>query len=235
MKVREIEKGVILPDAFEANGLDILLETIAADYCCNNYSGTSADDIRIYSEMVLQHALSQDERQKLLISLVQFDKLDSNALRGAQFGGIEHFEYIYAGPRLIDERDVMKIWMAERTGLVEMHADPCDTALQLRGIFKKFVHDDGVGRRDQLPLHALSRGTIYKGAPTPNDCVSACIKAGFIDAPNFRNYVRRVAGEPYDEVVEFIKNWALKPRLQTMLDEICPIKGCPHVPPFSKK
>jgi hypothetical protein len=393
MKIREIEKGVILPDALEANGLDILLETIAADYCCNNYSGTSVDDIRIYSEMVLQPALSQDERQKLLISLVQFplfaaadrpgvisfthellaeylfgkqlassievdpisvatklagrpayrdalsfkylvqklkgqpelrakimdefirnasvekslkvllqlwlssaaqfttlpaaivlegrdlsglsflsidasnvsfrhsnltdtsflecrfenaafegsrlvgtrfDKLDPNALRRAQFGGIEHFEYIYVGPRTIGDRDAMKAWLTEQTGLVESHDDPCGTALQLRGMFKKFVHDDGTGRRDQLPHLALSRGTIYKGAPTPSDCVSACIKAGFFEPPNFRNYVRRMAGEPYEEVVEFIKNWTLKPRLRTMIDEICPIKGCQHVPPSSK-
>jgi hypothetical protein len=393
MKIREVEKGVILPDALEANGLDILLETIAADYCCNNYSGTSVDDIRIYSEMVLQPELSQDERQKLLISLVQFplfaaadrpgvisfthellaeylfgkqlassievdpisvatklagrpayrdalsfkylvqklkgqpalrakimdefirnasvekslkvllqlwlssavqfttlpaaivlegrdlsglsflsidasnvsfrhsnltdtsflecrfenaafegsrlvgtrfDKLDSNALRRAQFGGIEHFEYIYVGPRTIDDRDAMKAWLTEQTGLVESHGDPCGTALQLRGMFKKFVHDDGAGRRDQLPHLALSRGTIYKGAPTPSDCVSACIKAGFFEPPNFRNYVRRVAGEPYEEIVEFIKNWTLKPRLRTMIDEICPIKGCQHVPPSSK-
>jgi len=394
MKAREIEKGVILPDAFEANGLNELLETIAADYCGNNYSGTSADDIQVYSEMVLQSALSQDERQKLLISLVQFplfaaadrpgvvsfthellaeylfgkqlastieadpisvaaklaskpaykdalsfkylvqklksqpalrtkimdeflrnvapeknlkvllqlwlsstvqftklpsaivlegrdlsglsflwidasnisfrhsnltdtsfrecrlenvgfegayfigtrfDKLDPNSLRGSHFGGIEHFEYIYVNSRTIDDRDAMRAWMAEQTGFVERHADPCATALQLRGIFKKFVHDDGTGRRDQLPLHALLRGTIYKGAPTPSDCVSACEKAGFVEPPNFRNYVRRVAGEPYDEVVEFIKNSKVEPRLRAMLDEICPIKGCPHIPPPSKK
>ena len=394
MKVREVEKGVILPDAFEINGLDIFLEAIAADYCCNNYSGTSVDDIRIYSEMVLQPSLTQDERQKLLISLVQFplfaaadrpgvisfthellaeylfgrqlassietgpisvatklagrpaykdalsfkylvqklksqpalrtrimeeflrnesteknlkvllqlwlsstvqfatlpaaivlegrdlsglsfsalnasnvsfrhsnltdtsfqecrfenaafegarlvgtrfDKLDPNALRRAQFGGFEHFEYIYVGSRTIDDRDAMKVWIAEQTGLVESYGDPCGTALQLRGMFKKFVHDDGAGRRDQLPHHALLRGTVYKGAPTPNDCVAACIKAGIIEPPNFRNYVRRVAGEPYDEVVEFIKNWTLKPRLRTMIDEICPIKGCQHVPPSSRK
>jgi hypothetical protein len=393
MKSREIEKGVILPDAFEANGLNELLETIAADYCGNNYSGTSADDIQIYSEMVLQSGLSQDERQKLLISLIQFplfaaadrpgvvsfthellaeylfgkqlasmietdpisaaaklagkpaykdalsfkflvqklkrqpmlrvkimdefvrnasleknlkvllqlwlsstvqftklpstivlegrdlsglsflsidasnisfrhsnltdtsfrecklenagfegaclvgtrfDKLDPNALRGSHFGGIEHFEYIYVNSRTIDDRDAMRVWMAEQTGFVEQYADPCATALQVRGIFKKFVHDDGTGRRDQLPLHALSRGTIHKGAPTPADCVSACVKAGFVESPNFRNYVRRVAGEPYDEVVEFIKNWKLEPRLRAMLDEICPVKGCPHVPPQKK-
>jgi hypothetical protein len=74
---REIDKGVILPDAFEQGGLDDLLETIAADFCVNNYSGTLTEDIRVYSEMVLRFDLTEEHRQKLITSLVQFPLFSS--------------------------------------------------------------------------------------------------------------------------------------------------------------
>jgi hypothetical protein len=71
MQNREITKGVILPRAFEDNGLDELLEAIATDYCVSNYAGTSTEDIRVYGETVLRSALTDEERQKLVTSLVQ--------------------------------------------------------------------------------------------------------------------------------------------------------------------
>jgi hypothetical protein len=69
---RETEKGVILPGMFEQNGLEELLETIATDYCSRNYAGTSTEDVRLYGEVVLRSSLTDEERQKLIMSLVQF-------------------------------------------------------------------------------------------------------------------------------------------------------------------
>ena len=77
IQTREVAKGVILPDAFEEGGLDDLLETIAADFCVSNYSGTSIDDIRVYSEMVLRPDLTDENRQKLITSLIQFPLFSS--------------------------------------------------------------------------------------------------------------------------------------------------------------
>jgi hypothetical protein len=354
---REIDKGVILPDAFEANGLEELLETIAADFCVSNYTGTSTDDIRVYSEMVLRPDLTDEDRQKLITSLIQFplfssadrpgfvsfkhellaeylfgrelakviesdptkavsklgsnptfcetlafrylvkhirgddgvrrviidkivrdppadkvlkillqlwlssasgsihlpggdflegrdltgiqfamvdlsarslrranltdvsfsqcnltqarfegarlvgtrfERLHDDALRGAQFGNLQTFEYIYSGSRLIEDRDAMRKWTREKTRIIEPGSDPCPTTLQLRELFGKYVHDDGTGRRDELPFNALTRGRLHPGAPTAADCVTACIKHDFPNGPNHRNRVRRPHGAGYN-------------------------------------
>jgi hypothetical protein len=386
---REVAKGVILPDAFEENGLDDLLETIATDFCVNNYAGTSTDDIRVYSEMVLRPDLTDEHRQKLITSLVQFplfssadrpgvvsfkhellaeylfgrqlakniisdparavsklvsnptfcetlafrylaqeirennrvrsviidkivrdpppdrilkillqlwlssapapcrlppgdflegrdlsgmkfakvnlsersfrranltdvsftqcaltqakfegarlvgtrfERLDDDALRGAQFGNIENFEYIYSGSRLLEDRDAMRKWIREHTGILEPGSDPCPTTLQVRELFGKYVHDDGSGRRDELPFNALTRGRVHHGAPTSGDCVTACIKHGFLNIPNYRDRIRRASGDRYNDIVGFIQNWNLSVSLRAMMDELCPIRGCRHIP-----
>jgi hypothetical protein len=390
IQTREVEKGVILPDAFEEGGLDEFLETIAADFCVNNYSGTSAEDIRVYSEMVLHPDLADENRQKLITSLLQFplfssaarpgnvsfkhellaeylfgrqlakaigtdpvravsklvsnptfcetlafrylvqrirsaervrsmiierigrdpppdrvlkillqlwlssgaatlqqlprgeflegrdlsgmkfvmvdlsgrsfrganltdvsfnqctlanakfegarlvgtrfERLHDDSLRGAQFGNIENFEYIYSGSRLIEERDTMRKWTREQTGMVEPGSDPCPTTLQLRELFGKYVHGDGSGRRDELPLNALTRGRTHRGAPTAADCVTACIKHGFLFAPNYRNRVRRASGDGYNEIVGFMHDWQFGAGLRATIDGLCPIRGCRHIP-----
>jgi hypothetical protein len=55
----------------------------------------------------------------------RFERLHDDALRGAQFGKIENFEYIYSGSRLIEDRDIMRKWTREQTGMVEPGSDPC--------------------------------------------------------------------------------------------------------------
>lgn len=386
---REIKKGVILLDAFEDSGLDELLETIAADFCVSNYAGTSTDDIRVYSEMVLRPSLSSDEREKLITSIIQFplfisgarsgvvsfkhellaeflfgkhilrtievdptraiaklahrplmrdtlsfrlvidrimgrdhlraklleqiyraspadrlfrpllqvwissangrirmpeanflegrdlseiifrnvdmtenslrhsvlrdtsfencvlenakfegaflvgtrfDRQTETSLRGAKFGNIEHFEYIWAGNRLIEDRTAMKEWVLEYTGIVGTQYDPCPTCLQVRGIYGKFVHTDGMGRRYDLQLRALSKGRIYTNAASPSDCIHASINCGFLTGPDFRGRVRRATGDQYNEMVAFMKDWRVSTRLKEMLDKLCPIKNCLHVP-----
>jgi hypothetical protein len=109
------------------------------------------------------------------------------------------------------------------------HSDPCATAFQVHGLFRKFVHEDGSGRRDQLPQHALVKGRVYAGAPTAKDCVAACTEFGYLDSPNYRGYVRRGIGEQYSEIVGFVRDWRMSARFRAMLDKICPIKNCPHV------
>jgi Pentapeptide repeats (9 copies) len=389
LQEREVGKGLILLDAFEKNGLDDLLETIAADFCINNYAGTLTDDIRVYSEMVLRQDVTDEKRQKLITSLVQFplfvsaerpgivsfkhellaeylygrqlaksvssdpvravsklmnrpkfsdtlafrylverthenvqaraaildklvndpppdkqwrillqlwlsstptpvrpppgdffegrdlsgikfanvhlsersfrganltdviftecvlaqakfegarlvgtrfDRLDADALRAAQFGNIDNFEYIYSGSRLIEDRETMRRWMQERTGIIEPGADPCSTTLQLRELFGKYMHEDGSARRDELPYNALIRGRVHAGAPTSADCVAECIRHTFLNPPDYRNRVRRPSGDRYNELVRFMRDWNLSADLTTMLDKLCPVKGCGHIP-----
>jgi hypothetical protein len=389
MQARELAKGTILPDAFEAEGLDDFLETIAADYCLNNYSGTAIDDVQGYSEIVLRHCLSDEDRQKLVTSLVQyplfvdanrpgfvsfkhellaeylfgrqlakmvkggplsavrklvgrpllkdtlsfeylvketssdnflrqmiakeilinsapdrafrvllqlwlssrverepmpnhgflasrdltgitfqnmdlsnvsfrncnltdasfiqcnltearfegahlvgtvFNQLDINGLRGAQFGNFQHFEYVYVGTRRIEEREEFRKWASQQTGIIEDRPDPCPTVLQIRGVLSKYVRADGSGRRGELPVRALISGRVYAGAPTIDDCISCCIKHQFLNAPNYRGRVRRANGDRYDEIVSHMKDWTIGAGLTAVLDELCPIRGCCHIP-----
>jgi hypothetical protein len=160
----------------------------------------------------------------------RFNRLDTDGLRGAQFGNIVHFEYIYVDARQIDDWKLMKEWIVKETGIIEESPDPCPTAFQIRGMFGKFIHDDGSGRRRDLPRHALSKGKLYREAPTPDDCILSCIKHGFLDAPDYRGRIRRASGKQYGEMVEFMTGWALGPHLKEVLDELCPIRNCPHVP-----
>jgi hypothetical protein len=124
----------------------------------------------------------------------------------------------------------MRRWVREQTGLVEAGADPCPTALQLREWFGKYVHDDDTGRRDELPLNALTRGRVHPGAPMAADCVNACIRHEFLGALNYRNRVRRATGDAYNGIVEFVQEWQLSTELRAMIDELCPIRGCRHIP-----
>ena len=389
---REIQKGTIRPDMFELGGLDELLETIASGFCLSNYSGTSTEDIRIYTDLVLHHPISDDERQNLLTSLVQFPlfistdrpgvvsfkhellaeylfgkqlaksikssqprplrsldklagrpllkdtlsfqylvevasrdtalranlmgelcdeappdklfrvllqlwissglpplmmprrdilegrdlsgigfrgmdlmevsfrganltdasfsecqmggskfegahlvgtvfgRLNSGALRGAQFGNFEHFQYIYWGTRRIEDRGDVKSWATEQTGIPEVRADPCPTTLQIRGLFGKFVRDDGVARRDELPRNALVRGRVYDGAATAEDCIECCIRRGYLRPPDYRERIKRATGESYNEIVRFMRVWSVNAGIKDVLDELCPIRGCKHLP-----
>jgi hypothetical protein len=77
------------------------------------------------------------------------------------------------------------------------------------------------------------KGKIHTGGATAKDCVDACIRYEYLTPPNFRDYIKRVPGKQYDEVVDFVRDWRLSPRLKSMMDELCPIKNCPHVPDHS--
>lgn len=393
MKDREVSKGMISPEFFEADGLEDFLEAVASDFCVNNYAGTSIDDIRVYSDLILRQSLGDEVRQNQLISLIQyplfvatdrarivsfkhellaeylfgrqlakainldqpralraldklaarpllkdtlsfqylisvaseyeelrkkiedelfkgnlpdklfrvllqlwiasgkgrsrpmrtdifedrdlsgvdfrnvdlsnvsfrganltdtsfvecslasarfedahiigtvFRRLDKDALVNAHFGNFLHFEYAYDGSRRIEDRGAVKEWAATRTGVHADLADPCATVFQIRGLFGKFVHEDGTPRRDDLPFQALLRGRVFDGAPTPEDGVSCCIKHSYLTQPNFRNRVRRAVGDAYDEIVTFMKDWSVSDGISKMLRELCPIRGCRHIPP----
>ena len=160
----------------------------------------------------------------------RFERLHDDALRGAQFGNFENFEYIYYGSRLIEDRDDMRKWAQEHTGIVQPGTDPCPTTLQLRELFGKYVYGNGSGRRDELPFNALTRGRVHRGAPTAADCVAACIRRGYLYAPNYRNRVRRASGDGYNQIVGLMQNWQLSSELRAALDELCPVRGCRHIP-----
>jgi Pentapeptide repeats (8 copies) len=215
-----------LPTGDFLEGRDLSgMKFVMVDLSGRSFRSANLTDVR-FSQCALVGARFEGAR---LVG-TRFERLHAYALRGAQFGNIENFEYIYAGTRLIEDREVMRRWTQEHTGIVEPGGDPCPTNLQVRELFGKYVYGDGSGRRDELPYNALTRGRTHRGAPTAADRISACIRHAFLHAPNYRSRVRRASGAGYNEIVGFMQNWQFGAGLRAMIDELCPIGGCNHIP-----
>jgi len=159
----------------------------------------------------------------------RFERLLRGGLDGAVFGAFDRFEHIYVDKRRIEDRREFATWVREVTGAEEEVEGPCEAALQLRQLFLKFVHPDGTGRREQVPEQALVRGRRVAGAPSPEDCVSACQRAGYLDAPDFRGRIGRCRGDLYGDIIGFVTEWRLTPHLRSVLNALCRRSGCQHV------
>ena len=192
--------------------------------------GTSFRNCDLTATVFRACDLRQAKFEGAVLNGTRFENLDQDALRGARFGDLEHFEYILVDKRRLDDYHEAVEWIATATGEARPIRGPCPTALQVTVLFQKYVRPDGTGRRDELPRRALLRGKRYPGAPPPEDCVQAGIKFGFLDEPDRRDRIRRTTGERYDQVVEFVKDRRLTSDVKQLLDSLCPLPGCDHLP-----
>ena len=174
--------------------------------------------------------LQNTKFENAAISGTHFDAIDEDALHGADFGHLEHFESVSLDGKRIDDRDSMRSWIRRNTGSTVSMKEPCPTARQLLVLFRKYVHADGSGRRNELKHDALQRGRHYSGAPRPEECVSHCMSYGYLQRPNHRQRVERASGGRYDEMVEYVKDWKMSENVRVMLDSLCAVENCPHVP-----
>lgn len=69
---REEDKGVLSPAQFDVDGLSEWLEEVAFHYYEGGYSGLTVEEITQLAELVLKSDLSAREREKVVMSLVQF-------------------------------------------------------------------------------------------------------------------------------------------------------------------
>ncbi len=180
----------------------------------------------VFENCNLQNALFEGA----FLSGTKFAKLTEESLEEAQFGNIERFELVYIGQRGIDDREKFIEWVQKVTGKVEKISEPCVTTLQVRTLFLKFVRPDGVGRRSEMAEDILFRGKRFSGAPSIEECLEACIRFGYLQRVDWHDRVRRVPGDHYDDIVDFVKDWILSEHMREMLDAICPNKGCEHIP-----
>lgn len=164
------------------------------------------------------------------LSTTRFIHSSTDFLSEAQFGDLTNFESIYAGKQRIDEHKKMTAWLHKMTGLSEKQLQPCPAAFQLQTLFRKYVNRNGSGRRDYLPLTALLRGKRHPEAPDPDDCVKACFRSGYLSEPDFRKWVKRVPGDTYNDIVVFVRDWRMTPRMRQTIDSICTRRSCEHVP-----
>lgn len=163
-----------------------------------------------------------------------FTHVPNGALIDASFGNLEHFDSVVVGEQSrIDDRISFQDWIRGETGEeLTPPIGPCPATLQMLHLFRKFVHVDGQGRRDWLDRRGVVRGKRVPGAPNYEDCVSGAIEFGYLESEKGRfNLVRRPTGPRYGEMVSFVKSQIVSPGIRSLLDSLCRIPGCVHVPP----
>jgi hypothetical protein len=164
-----------------------------------------------------------------VFSNTRFSRLSAGSLLGAQFGDCEHFESVITEQKRTEDHKTFHEWIVKETGKPIPTTGPCPTTLQILHLLRKFVHVDGQPRRDSLPRQAVTRGRQVPGAPEYERCAEAVLEFGFLELAAF-DHIRRPAGARYGEVVSLVKSQTLTPGLRSLLDSLCRIPGCAHVP-----
>ena len=119
-----------------------------------------------------------------------------------------------------------RTWLAARTGKSDGWSDPCDASQQLRHLFGKFIHPDGTGRRAQLDRNGLIRGKRFA---SPEAAFNSALRFGYL-VDKGRDQFGRPADDKYGEMVSFVAGLKLSSGLRVVLDELCEVTSCPHVP-----
>jgi hypothetical protein len=221
------------PGAQVLNGMESHLEGRRLDRVV--FEGRDLDNIS-FRNCVLTDAvfracgLKQARFEGARLSETRFEKMVAGSMIGSLFGDLEHFESVYVDKKWIESRSEFAAWALRMTGQVGEIEDPCPSSQQLRTLFLKYVRPDGTGRRDEIPSRALTRGRKLSGAPSPEDCLASSLQGGYLQPAAFRDRVRRVPGDPYGEMVHFVRDWRLTPALRAILDGLCDIPNCRHVP-----
>lgn len=165
-----------------------------------------------------------------ILSGTRFENLEVSALKGAQFGNLERFDFIYVNKKRIDDLKKMIKWLRKTTGLAKKIEEPCPAALQLKSIFLKFVYPNGNARRNEIREDVLTRGKKFPSGPNPEECVRACIRFGYFRGPDYRKRITRTFGDKYSEIVRFIKDGELNTSLKQLINSLCKDRGCEHIP-----
>lgn len=173
----------------------------------------------------LQHALFEGA----IIRKTIFEKIPERGLLSARFGDCEHFESAIVDGRLIEDYKKFRKWNTEKTGIKEQAEGLCPSARQLLFLFKKFIHVDGQGRRDILDRRGVLRGKKEPGAETIENFLRASLDFGYFEEERGQR-IRRASGTKYGEMVTFVKNQITSPDIRSLLDSLCRVPLCTHVP-----
>lgn len=174
--------------------------------------------------------LRRSKFEGAIISGTRFEESAEGSLAGATFGALERADLVIAGRQGLDEREAIARWVQKVTGLDQARESACPTALQLRALFQKYVHQDGQGRRDELTMSALTRGRRHASAPSPERCIEASQRFEYLGPESQRRFIRRASGERYNEMVRFVSRWEVSTGIRQLLGSLCPVASCQHVP-----
>lgn len=156
-----------------------------------------------------------------------FDLGGGGSLQDAEMGDLSSFYSIRIGQTLIDNPTRARAWFSKQTGRSGRVVEPCPASQQLRHLFGKFVYPNGQARRAQLDRRAMMRG---KRIHNPDEILEAATSRGYLVNEDFRDRVRRPEGNAYSEMVGFVSDLTLSGGLNELLDDVCGIQGCEHVP-----
>ncbi len=153
---------------------------------------------------------------------------EETALKDARLGDLTRFFSIRTreSGRLVDDYAAARRWLERHTLTRTRAVEPCRAARQLRHLFGKFVRPSGDFRRSWLDRRGTLAGARYHD--DPDRVLEATIRAGYL-LEGDRNRVLRPEGEPYSEMVNYMKDLRVSPGIRALLADICDVNGCTHV------
>jgi len=194
-----------------------------------DFRGTSFRQCDLTDAEFDQCLLQDAKFEGAIISRTGFFMKDKGDLKGAIFGDMERVYSIRTQPRKaeIDYQEAKK-WLRERTGVVEPITEPCAAALQLRYLFGKYVYPNGKAKRVFLDKRGVLTGKEYYDR---EKTLEAAIAHGYlIPEERYRDRISRSSGDVYSEIVHYVEALILSQGLQRLLNDICPVENCQHVP-----
>ncbi len=174
-------------------------------------------------------SLQKADLEGAMLRGTTFVLAEETALEGARLGDLTRFYSIRTREqgRSIDDHATARKWFERHTRIHSPIVEPCSAAQQLRHLFGKFVRPNGDFRRSWLDRRGTLAGTRYHG--NPERLLEATVRAGYLIEGD-RNRIVRPEGEPYSEVVDYMKDLRVSPGIRVLLADVCDIRGCTHVP-----
>jgi hypothetical protein len=165
-----------------------------------------------------------------IIKNTGFFSLPPDGLRSAQIGDLARFFSMRVDRKIvIEDHKQAHQWFEQQTKEHILTVEPCVSALQLRYLFNKLVSADGTFRRTSLNHKGMLAGKRFHSSP--DKVLEAAIRHGyFIQEERYRDRVHRPEGQLYGEMVSFATRLELTPGIKAVLDDVCEIEGCSHVP-----
>ncbi len=187
-----------------------------------SFRGTDLSDA-VFEACSLAGATLEDAT----LSNTNFQAIPDGGLLGTRFGDLTRFHSVFMNGRRLDTPSQMMAFLTTSTGEKHAVVEPCAAALQLRHLFNKFVKPDGSGRRDWHSRKALVSG---KRHADPAKTVDAAIRYGYLIPDEGRDRILRPDGREYSDMIGFATSLNLPPGVRALLDDLCSVKDCQHVP-----
>lgn len=194
-----------------------------------DFRGTSFRQCDLTDAEFNQCLLQDAKFEGAIISRTGFFLKDKGDLKRAIFSDMERVHSIRTRPRKaeIDYHEAKK-WLRERTGVIESRKEPCAAALQLRYLFGKYVYPNGTAKRVFSDKRSVLTGKEYYDR---EKTLEAAIAHGYLrSAERYRDRIVRSGGDVYSEIVHYVQDLILSQGLNRLLNDICPLENCQHVP-----